>query len=203
VSTTGKDIVCPAPSRGCSRRGGGTGDPRNGQTPKQKGGGLNEENPGFAGDVGAAQAATSDGPLSIGLLALVALALGLVTAVMIPLLRAWRRRRRLRAARAPRELIVATYDVFGERAGELGRPRRAGETPQEYRARLVAVEGFGEDDRGRLERMTGAVVRAAYAPAEPDAAASHETSADARAVLHALRSATPLHQRVLGVYRRD
>jgi hypothetical protein len=203
VSRTGSDVVCPAPSPGCSNKGGGTGDPSNGQT--RKGGGLNEEQQknGVAGDVGATQAVSSDNGLPVGLLALVALILGLVMAITVPLVRAWRRRRRLLAARAPRELIVATYDVFGERAGELGWPRGTGETPQEYRARLVAVEGFGDDDRGRLERMTGAVVRAAYAPAEPDAAASQETSADARAVLHALRSTTPLRQRVLGLYRRD
>ncbi|HSH34372.1 MAG TPA: DUF3488 and transglutaminase-like domain-containing protein, partial [Actinomycetota bacterium] len=50
--------------------------------------------------------------------ALVALLLGLIVLAMIPVVRAWRRRRRLRrASDEPRGLILATYDVFTERAG--------------------------------------------------------------------------------------
>jgi hypothetical protein len=49
--------------------------------------------------------------------------------------------------------------------------------------------------------MTGAVINAAYAPGEPSEDASRETAQDARAVLHALRTATPWKQRVLGLYR--
>ena len=53
-------------------------------------------------------------------------------------------------ARAARPLILAAYDVFADRAAELGWPRGAGETPEEYRGRLRAVEGLGTEDQERL-----------------------------------------------------
>jgi hypothetical protein len=142
-------------------------------------------------------------PFPVGWLAIAALALGLIVAIAIPLVRAGRRRRRLHAARQPRDLILATYDVFGERAAELGWPRAPGETPQEFRARLQAVEGLGDEERSKLDRMTGAVMLAAYAPRAPDTQTSRETATDAHAVLHALRDTTSWKQRVLGLYRRD
>jgi hypothetical protein len=51
--------------------------------------------------------------------------------------------------------------------------------------------------------MTAEVVRAAYAEGEPDAGAAAAVRHDADQVLHALRAATPLRQRVLGRYRTD
>ena len=127
----------------------------------------------------------------------------MLVAIGIPLVHAARRRRRLRAAREPRALILATYDVFADRAAELGWPRAPGETPEEYRGRLRAVEGLGMEDQERLTRMTQTVVRAAYAPGEPGADVSHRTADDAREVLHALRDTASWKQRLLGLYRRD
>ena len=51
--------------------------------------------------------------------------------------------------------------------------------------------------------MTSDVVRAAYAADDPDAGVAASVRHDADAVLHALRAATPLRQRVLGRYRKD
>ena len=74
-------------------------------------------------------------------------ALGLLA---VPPFRALTRRRRLRrAGAAPRRLILATYDVFTDRAAELGHPRAPGQTLDEYRR---AVEGSGRVGNGDLER---------------------------------------------------
>jgi hypothetical protein len=51
--------------------------------------------------------------------------------------------------------------------------------------------------------MTAAVVQAAYAPGVPDPTASQEATADASAVLSALRHRASWRQRLLGPYRRD
>ena len=203
VKTTGGDVTCPAPSRDCTNTGGNKGQQGDGRFQTRKGGDLNlqNKNEGVAGDLGVSPSTQTDLPL--GALALALAGLAVVLAIGIPLAHVWRRRRRLHAARRPRALILATYDVFGERAAELGWPRGPGETPEEYRARLAVVDGLGQEERASLERMTGAVVRAAYAPAEPDAAASREAAADAHAVLHALRDSASWKQRVLGLYRRD
>ena len=101
-----------------------------------------------------------------GLVALALLGVALVVALAIPPLRALRRRRRLRkAGDEPRALILATYDVFAERAADLGYPRTSGETLREYRRRLASSGAITD---GHLERLTSIAGRAAYAPAEPD-----------------------------------
>jgi hypothetical protein len=46
------------------------------------------------------------------------------------------------------------------------------------------------------------VVRAAYAPTEPDTGAADGVTADATAVLHRLRELTSLRRRLVGLYRR-
>ena len=85
--------------------------------------------------------------------ALVACCSGLIVIAMIPLVRAWRRRRRLRrASDEPRRLILTTYDVFTERAGELGFPREPGQTVEEYRARILASQPLSGGDLDRLTR---------------------------------------------------
>jgi transglutaminase-like putative cysteine protease len=119
----------------------------------------------------------------------------------VPLVR-WLRRRRTvrRAQREPRALILATYDVFSERAGDLGLGRGPGETPREYRRRIEATD-LPTD--GYMERLTGTVVRAAYGPrpvTDDDAA---DAAADAEHVIRDLRRSTPLRRRIVGIYRRD
>src|SRR5262249_51838545 len=130
--------------------------------------------------------------------------LALLAAVVlagVPLVRWIRRRRKLRhAAREPRALVLATYDVFSERAADLGLGRGTGETPAEYRRRIEATHLLTD---GHMERLTGTVVRAAYSarPVTDDDAL--DASADADRVLRDLRRSTPLRRRILGVYRRD
>jgi hypothetical protein len=121
--------------------------------------------------------------------------------VGIPLVRWFRRRRKLRnAAREPRALILATYDVFSERAADLGFGRGLGETPLEYRRRVEATELLVD---GQLERLTGTVVRAAYASRAPSDDDAMDAAADADQVIRDLRRSTPLRRRLFGIYRRD
>jgi TgpA N-terminal domain/Transglutaminase-like superfamily/Domain of unknown function (DUF4129) len=128
-------------------------------------------------------------------------ALAAVVLAAIPLVRWVGRRRRIRhAAREPRTLVLATYDVFSERAGDLGLGRAGGETPAEYRRRIEATDLLTD---GHLERLTGTVVRAAYSGRPVTEGEAADASADADQVLRDLRRATPLRRRILGVYRRD
>ena len=90
-----------------------------------------------------------------------------------------------------------------ERAGELGWGRSPGETPEEFRRRLSDATVLAETDDPRLARMTTAVVRAAYARAQPDQQAAHDVADDAEAVLHDLRATVPWRLRLLGLYRRS
>ena len=134
-----------------------------------------------------------------GLIALALLGVALVVALAVPPVRALRRRRRLRrAGDEPRALILATYDVFAERAADLGYPRTSGETLREYRRRL-ASSGIITD--GHLERLTSIAARAAYAPTDPVGADVREASEAADTVLHDLRERTPIGQRIAGQYR--
>jgi hypothetical protein len=61
---------------------------------------------------------------------------------------------------------------------------------------------LADTDDPRLARLTSTVVHAAYAPTQPDERAATEAADDADAVLHELREAAPLRQRLLGLYRR-
>jgi len=134
-----------------------------------------------------------------GLVALAILGAALIVALAIPPIRAIRRRRRLhRAGHEPRALILATYDVFAERAADLGHPRTSGETLQEYRRRLTS-SGLITD--GHLERLTSIAGRAAYAPTEPLGSEVAEATDAATTVLHDLRERTPFTQRIAGQYR--
>jgi hypothetical protein len=119
----------------------------------------------------------------------------------IPLVRWFRRRRKLHnAAREPRALILATYDVFSERAADLGFGRGLGETPIEYRLRVEATDLLVD---GHLERLTGTVVRAAYASRAPSNDDAMDAAADADQIIRDLRRSTPLRRRLFGIYRRD
>ena len=132
--------------------------------------------------------------------ALLALLLGLIVLAMIPVVRAWRRRRRLRrASDEPRGLILATYDVFTERAGELGFPREPGQTVEEYRARILASQPLSGGDLDRLTRLTA---DAAYAPRDPQPDQAREATQAADSALKELKKRTGFGQRVGGLYRR-
>jgi transglutaminase-like putative cysteine protease len=126
---------------------------------------------------------------------------GVLVLAGIPLVRWFRRRRKLHnAAREPRALILATYDVFSERAADLGFGRGPGETPFEYRRRVEAADVLVD---GHLERLTGSVVRAAYGSRAPSDDDALDAAADADQIIHDLRHSTPLRRRLFGIYRRD
>jgi hypothetical protein len=133
-----------------------------------------------------------------------AIAAGLLAAaglfgVAFPARRAWRRRRLVRrAGDEPRRLILASYDVFADRAAELGLPLGVGETPREYARRVVQDGRVGD---GRVDRLATLTTRAAYALAEPSAEDALDAAADAQVVLQELAGATPLRQRVAGRLR--
>jgi hypothetical protein len=142
------------------------------------------------------------GGITLSDLVAVAIAIAILLAICIPLWHWMRRRRRLRTAHDTRTLVLAMYDVFTDRARELGVGRSPGETPDEFRRKLAATDTL-DGANEPLARMTAEVVRAAYAADAPDPGTAASVRRDATEVLHALRAATPLRQRVLGRYRQD
>jgi hypothetical protein len=128
-------------------------------------------------------------------------ALLLLAALAIPPFRALRRRLRLRrAGHGPRELILATYDLFDDRAADLGWGRRPGETLREYRAR---IDDEGRLPDGNLDRLTALAGAAAYGARDPEPGDATAARDAARATLRDLRNSTPLGRRMLGLYRAD
>ena len=80
-----------------------------------------------------------------------AIVVGLVL-LLVPPIRALRRRVRLRRAAAePRRLILETYEVFTERAAGMGLGRGPGETLDEYRRKVMET---GYLSNGHLDRLT-------------------------------------------------
>jgi transglutaminase-like putative cysteine protease len=126
-------------------------------------------------------------------------ALALLGAVLLPPAKLLRRRLRLASAgRRPRELVLATYDVFTARAGDLGLGRSTGETMREYGERL---RGGSRTSNGDLERLTTIASRAAYARdgiGRDDATAAQ---AAARQAFRALRRDRGRLRQLLGIYR--
>jgi len=146
--------------------------------------------------VGGGSPGRDEGPTRAVLAALALLAL--VAIALIPPVRALRRRARLRrAAHHPRRSILVAYDVFTERAAELGLARHAGETPQEYRRRLTASGARTDGDLDALTRLT---VRAAYAAPEPASPDAEEARRAAGRAIRDLRRGTPLGRRVVGAW---
>lgn len=142
------------------------------------------------------------GGITFSDLVIAGIVVAILLAIGIPLWHWVRRRRRLLTAHDPRTLVLATYDVFTDRARELGLGRAPGETPDEFRRKLTATDTLNGANEP-LARMTAEVVRAAYAAETPDAGAPAAVRRDADEVLHALRAATPIRQRVLGRYRNE
>ncbi|MGH2594895.1 MAG: transglutaminase TgpA family protein [Actinomycetota bacterium] len=135
----------------------------------------------------------------IGTVASFLFGLALLVACLIPPVRALRQRAHLlRAGHAPRALILATYDVFTERAADLGYGRGPGETLDEFRRRL-STSGALKD--GHLDRLTSIAVRAAYASQDPPESDAREASEAASTALRDLRERTAWGRRIAGHYR--
>jgi hypothetical protein len=201
---------CPSGSQGCDP--GTSGDPDTGanagdesglpqqllnliERPVTAGGGRFSRNPALFDQGGTAPPERL--PASLVILAILSVAV--IMALVIPPARALARRRRIkRAGHEPRALILATYDVFTERAADLGHPRGRGETLEEYRHRMGSA---GRADDGQLDRLTTIAGRAAYAPEVPADEDVRRASDAASAALRDMRRDAGLRQRVVGQYR--
>jgi len=136
---------------------------------------------------------------AIGTVVVILVGAMLLAAIGFPPIRALGRRiRRLRAGREPRALILASYDVFADRAADLGYARAPGETLDEYRRRLRTA---GATTDGHLDRLTSIAVRAAYSPDDPTPTDAREASDAASTAIRDLRRRTSLGRRIVGQYR--
>lgn len=128
----------------------------------------------------------------------VLLGLAALTLLLVPPVRALRRRGRLRRAGSePRRRILAIYDVFDARASQIGWARRRGETLPEYRRRLDLAGVGSSESLSRLIALTG---RAAYADADADPRDADDADRAATATLRDLRRSTPIGRRIVGWY---
>ncbi len=133
-----------------------------------------------------------------GLFLLVGLAA--IAVLLIPVVRAFRRRLRLRRAAAePRRLILATYDAFSERVAGVGLARSPGETLAEYRQRVLDT-GYLSD--GHLDRLTRIATVAAYASGAPDHDDARQATDAADTAVAEIRRAVGPVRWFTGLYRR-
>lgn len=138
------------------------------------------------------------GGIPLGVFLRVIAGLALLFVALMPLAKLAIRRWRLGRAHEPRELILATYRVFDDRAADVGLSRQNGETPAEYRRRLAETVRFLDGD---LERLTALAVRAAYSADEPSAADAATARAAARRAIRDVRRDAGLLRVVTGIYR--
>jgi transglutaminase-like putative cysteine protease len=143
---------------------------------------------------------TADRPFISARMALLlgAIAAGIVL-LLVPPIRAFRRRVRLRRAAAePRRLILETYEVFTERAAGMGLGRRPGETLDEYRRKVMET---GYLSNGHLDRLTRLTTVAAYSQHEPDEQQAREATTAADTAIREIRRAVGPAAWFVGLYR--
>lgn len=149
---------------------------------------------------GVANVAPDPGPFTARNAVLAGFVAAAAAMALVPPVRAWRRRRRLRRAGSePRSLILATYDVFTERAAELGHARAPGQTIEEYRRAVAGAGRLGGDD---LDRLTDLATRAAYAGGEFGRDDAETVRLASESVVRAMRRDAGWSQRLIGPYRR-
>jgi hypothetical protein len=154
---------------------------------------------GATGDPGTIDIAEDASPVS----ARMALLLGTVVVGLVLLLvppgRALRRRVRLRrAGDEPRRLILATYEVFTERAAGVGLGRDPGETLNEYRTKVMET---GYLSNGHLDRLTTLASAAAYSPHEPATEQAREAGSAADTAIREIRRSVGPTAWFVGLYR--
>lgn len=141
----------------------------------------------------------SDGygvPLRVALS--IALVLGLVLLVLVPLLKFVIRLRIVHRHGRPREMVLAAFRLFDGEAADVGLGRRTGETLSEYRMRLAERVTFSD---GHLTRLTAATTRAAYADERVRPEEARAALRDARHAIRDVRRDAGLVRRLIGVYR--
>jgi transglutaminase-like putative cysteine protease len=154
---------------------------------------------GAVGDPGTIEIA-EEAPLISARMAILLAAIGVGLVVsLVPPLRALRRRARLRRAAAePRRLILATYEVFTERAAGLGLGRAPGETLEEYRRKVTDT---GYLSNGHLDRLTTLATAAAYSPHELREEQAREAGDAADTAIREIRRAVGPATWFVGLYR--
>lgn len=131
--------------------------------------------------------------------ALAALLSVLLAALLsVPMIKTVRRRYMLRSAKGPRDLVLAGYRVFEEKATDAGFARAPGQTLGEYRDALHQQVAFSED---HFDRLVATAIRAAYSGAETDAAEASKAIEDERVAAWELLGNASLARRVRGAYR--
>jgi len=144
--------------------------------------------------------AVDPGPVTARNAVLAGLVAAGVALALVPPVRASQRRRRLRrAGPAPRSLVLATYDVFTDRAAELGHPRAPGQTLEEYRRAVAGGARLGGDD---LDRLTAVATLAAYGGGDLDRDDAETVRSASDSVVRAMRREAGWTQRLTGPYRR-
>jgi hypothetical protein len=133
------------------------------------------------------------GTLLRALLALIAAFL-----VLTPIVKVLRRRRMLRRAREPRELVLAAYRAFEDGVAELGLGREGGETLSEHRDRLARAVRLSD---GHLRRLTIAATDAAYSDRPIADEEAREAVKAARVTLHDIRKDAGFLRKLAGTYR--
>lgn len=122
----------------------------------------------------------------------------LLVVALIPPTKALRRSWKLRRGRRPRQSVLAAYSVFEEEAAEMGFARQPGETLEQHGGTLAARLPSQVD---RIDRLVGAVSRAAYAPTEPGTGTVGQLRQDSRAIVKGLRGTAPLSRRAMAAFR--
>jgi len=131
---------------------------------------------------------------------LIGVALAGIILLLVPPVRAFRRRMRLRGVAAePRRLILVTYEQFSERAAGLGLGRDPGETLEEYRRKVMET---GYLSNGHLDRLTRLATTAAYSQHEPDGEQARHAGDAADTALREMRRAVGPARWLVGLYRR-
>jgi len=130
-------------------------------------------------------------------LPVVALA-ALLAFLLIPVLKAADRRLKLRRAKEARRRVLASFEVFSDRASELGLGRRPAETLSDYGERLRSTVPFSD---GHLEGLLGAASKAAYSASPVLDSDAERAGENARQALRDMRDTTPLRRRLRGAFR--
>ena len=129
------------------------------------------------------------------------LAWGLVAAtaiaLLIPPVKAARRRMLLTRARTPSDRVLAAYRVAASVAADVGLGRHPGETLREYRRRLLG-EGVPAQP---LDRLTGTTGRALYSATAVEPLHAEQATGDARAVAAGVRRRAGFLRMAVGAVR--
>jgi transglutaminase-like putative cysteine protease len=196
--------TCPPSQPGCAggtetnTSGGVTGGPLTGKL-QQVELGIRQQGGGHRGGHGGGSGVPLGGySIPYGRILLILIVLALVLLIAIPVAKTVWRRRLVRSARDPSELVLRAYRVFDGEAADVGFGRKQGETLTEHGDRLSDAIRFSD---GHLGRLTRAATRAAYSTERPSRAEARDIVRDARTAIRDVRAEAGLLRRLRGIYR--